>query len=223
MNRKWFAITLLVLGAIFLLDKSLLSILGIILLMLGGSEFRSYTKHRKNGSELVNVPMKTVFITVGAILLVIVLLVVRESSLQTYEPEPQVQDVVAGHPPTREELLQLVNEERAKVGVEPLVVNPMLEESAQWKADDMAVYNYFGHENHDGTRGVDIIPNFAGEICIVGSENLVDNIYTNTAEGSLQAWKTSQSHYDAMVNPNYTLTGFGINGTKIVEHFCQTR
>lgn len=53
-------------------------------------------------------------------------------------------------PPTREELLKLVNEERAKNGVAALTEDARLDTSAQRKADDMATYHYFNHvSTHD--------------------------------------------------------------------------
>lgn len=41
-------------------------------------------------------------------------------------------------PPDAQELLELVNAERAKVGVAPLVIDERVQKSAQLKADDMA-------------------------------------------------------------------------------------
>lgn len=48
-------------------------------------------------------------------------------------------------PPTAEELLELVNAERKRVGVAPLIHHKDIEKSAQLKADDFAERNYYSH------------------------------------------------------------------------------
>lgn len=126
---------------------------------------------------------------------------------------------------TAEELLTLVNDERAKNGVAPLVIDPMLTESAQWKADDMKKYGYFGHvkpgeTEANGLAYLDKLNNAQGRCQRIG-ENLTNNIHTNDSLSAVAAWIRSEPHHLAMIDPKYSLTGFGISGTKIVEHFCQ--
>lgn len=132
-------------------------------------------------------------------------------------------------PPTRAELLKLVNQVRAKHGVAPLVENPILDKSAQWKADDMVRYNYYGHVKPGtaGNDGLDYL-NSLKPACVYISENLADNVYlgtntpdNNTSANTVSMWYASTPHREAMLNPKYTLTGFGVNGTLVVEHFCQ--
>lgn len=122
--------------------------------------------------------------------------------------------------PTVDELPKLVNAERAKNGVKPLKIDARLNASAQMKANDEVAYNYFGHVNHDGTRGYDYINN-VGITCATDSENLRQNLGDNTSANTVSAWIASKPHHMAMINEKYTLTGFGINGDQIVEHFCQ--
>jgi uncharacterized protein YkwD len=124
-------------------------------------------------------------------------------------------------PPTVSELLILINAERAKVGVKPLVIDERLNQSAQRKADDEVKYNYFGHISpHDGKHGYEYI-NDVGIYCKIDAENLRENANINTSQAAISGWDNSAPHYTAMINPNYTATGFGINGHEIVEHFCQ--
>lgn len=157
---------------------------------------------------------------------------------------PEVQAAAKEELPlTRDNLLKLVNEERAKVGVAPLVMDGMLNESAQWKADDMKAYNYFGHSRigETNSNGVDYLGQLNQQypICTAGSENIV---FAQTLEIAMDWWKNSPSHYGAMVDKDYTLTGFGIvyienmpkenitsstpvdfdmiDSYMIVEHFC---
>lgn len=132
-------------------------------------------------------------------------------------------------PPTRDELLKLVNAERAKVGVAPLTESPLLDQSAQWKADDEVTNGYFGHvkPGTTGNDGLDYLNSLHPQ-CTVIDENLIDNVDSatgavldNTSAGSVSGWVKSPVHYKAMINSQYTTTGFGINGTEVVEHFCQ--
>lgn len=127
-------------------------------------------------------------------------------------------------PPTRAELLRLVNEQRAKVGVKPLVESPLLDQSAQWKADDEIRYSYFGHVKPGtiGNDGLDYLESI-GSPCGAGnvSENLSrENYPPYTAQAAVTGWVHSKLHYQAMINPRYTLTGFGIADNQLVEHFC---
>lgn len=142
----------------------------------------------------------------------------------------QTQNAPQELPLTRENLLRLVNEERAKVGVAPLVIDDMLNESAQWKADDMAANGYFGHVKPgdieaNGIKYLDNL-NMSAHRCVHISENLTHRTdgltmsATQAVEGN--GWMSSKPHREAMLDPKYTLTGFGLMPDGAVEHFCQT-
>lgn len=142
----------------------------------------------------------------------------------------QIQQVKSKYevgPPTAEELLELVNAERERVGVAPLAIKDTLTQSAQWKADDMAKNNYFGHIKPGETRnnGLDYLDSIDEGLCRNISENITDNTVAedNYSQMSFYSWKSSPPHYKAMINPKYTLTGFGVSGTKVVQHFCIAR
>jgi len=137
---------------------------------------------------------------------------------------PTVNETPKLTPPTVDELLRLVNEERAKVGVAPLTIDTRLNQSAQFKADDMFTNIYFNHVDSSGKHGYSYVYDYAPGLCSIASENITDNttIESNTSKQAIYNWVNSEPHYKAMINPNYTLTGFGVSGTKIVEHFCQT-
>lgn len=131
-------------------------------------------------------------------------------------------------PLTVDNLLTLVNEERAKVGVAPLILDPLLNESAQWKANDMKAFNYLGHkkpgENVD--NGVDYLhrlDNENGDRCSYVSENLawMTRNAPLSSTGAIEEWVHSESHYKAMIDPSYTLTGFGVTNSIAVQHFCR--
>ena len=159
-------------------------------------------------------------------------------------PEQVIVEATKPTPPTRDELLTLVNAERAKVGVSPLVIDERLNWSAQEKADDMAEYKYFGHfsdksPNQRGDARQWLLD--SGVQCVASSENIVSS---STAAGAIDMWANSESHYKAMTDPKYSTTGIGVvfedyikmenitsskpisgdmvNKYMIVQHFCQT-
>lgn len=167
-----------------------------------------------------------------AILLVGLMWPFRSHDSQTRRSDTTVAKQLSGNtgrlPLTSENLLKLVNEERAKAGVAPLQIDSRLSQSAQRKADDEVKYGYFGHVSpNDGKHGYEYITD-TGIYCKTDSENLVNNIdpatskpMDNNATGAVEAWIASKPHHAAMLDQRYTLTGFGISGTQVVEHFCE--
>ena len=123
-------------------------------------------------------------------------------------------------PPTVDELLRLVNEERAKVGVAPLRVDERVQRSAQLKATDMDINNYASHIMP--STGKVLSPemdSLLSSACIDSSENLTV-ISVKTTERAIYNWVHSEPHYKAMTDPRYESTGFGIANSTIVQHFC---
>lgn len=126
--------------------------------------------------------------------------------------------------PTVQELLELVNKERAKSGVSALKLKSELTASAQYKASDMAERGYFGHKapGTNQNNGLDYLnKTFTG--CSWVSENLVGDATTSIS--AVLGWKKSLPHLRAMLDKKYALTGFGValnkDGTySVVEHFC---
>lgn len=142
---------------------------------------------------------------------------------QTAQVQPQYETIpVKENPPTVEELFKLVNEERAKVGVKPLILDPRLNKSAQEKADELVKEGWDStpHVNNAGKHGYQLIGEVAPE-CKVGSENLATQI---TSKRIVDSWNDSPKHKEAMSNQNFTITGFGIAKAKYTyyttEHFC---
>ena len=142
-----------------------------------------------------------------------------EEQSQANIPEPKVA--------TREELLSLVNTEREKAGVPALVVDERVQKSAQLKSDDMVAYDYKQH----------IIPRYGKLLSPEMNDLLVDacsdsseNFYFGneslvTSKSALHGWMNSPAHKQAILDPKYTSTGFGVSmspdGFMIaVQHFC---
>lgn len=137
----------------------------------------------------------------------------------TVEPVKQ-STVQVSKAPTVQELMDAVNAERAKVGVAPLTIDTRLNQSAQVKADDMIANNYYAHVDKNGKHGYAYAYDYDPD-CKRASENIVYGGSGMTTSRAMTSWKGSKAHYEAMVNPAYTTTGFGIQDTVIVEHFCK--
>lgn len=126
-------------------------------------------------------------------------------------------------PPDAQEILELVNKERARIGVAPLVMDENVQKSAQLKADDMVAKGYRQH----------IIPGtqytlskemayWVNKSCSKSSENIswrTDNI-PGTSQDVFNGWMSSKPHREAIQDPKYTKTGIGTHKDIAVQHFC---
>lgn len=123
----------------------------------------------------------------------------------TATPEP---DTVEDQP-FEEELLMLINQERAKVGAAPLQRSLTLSLIAQEHSAQMAELDFFGHNNQDGKTFDDRIKN-KGYNYSVAAENLfAGNGPYNNPEYVISTWLKSDTHRDNMLNPIYTEVGIG--------------
>jgi uncharacterized protein YkwD len=122
---------------------------------------------------------------------------------------------------TVEEVSRLVNVERQKLGVASLTLDPRMNAAAQAKADDMRNEGYYDHVNpKTGKHGYSLVYEYTGTLCRHASENLTGAI---SSQEAVDKWLVSKPHHDAMLNPNNSLVGYGINGNYVVQEFCQTK
>lgn len=129
---------------------------------------------------------------------------------------------------TVESLLKSVNEERRKVGVQPLILDERLNKSAQAKSDSMMAERVLSHTDKNGKQGYTYIFDYVGDTCTYASENISLTREVNTSNTKIiDGWVGSKPHYEAMTDSKYTLTGFGIAKDDIswyvTQHFCQLR
>ncbi|HYF96765.1 MAG TPA: CAP domain-containing protein [Patescibacteria group bacterium] len=120
---------------------------------------------------------------------------------------------------TPEDWLNAVNAERAKAGVVPLTLDARLNASAQQKANELSSEpdtDGNPHTNSKGVQGYTYIHQSLN--CTYASENIVWN-YASVPSG-IEWWLGSPAHRTAMLDSQYTLTGFGTSGSFTVEHFC---
>lgn len=119
---------------------------------------------------------------------------------------PSVPDVPAANEKIMDEIVVLINKERAKVGAPALKVHEGVEDIALIKSKDMVDNNYFAHESPTLGLYSDLLRK-AGISYRAAGENLVAG-YT-TAESAVNAWMNSPGHKQNLLNPIYTHTGVG--------------
>lgn len=101
-------------------------------------------------------------------------------------------------------LVNLTNQNRVVANLSELTVNPVLEQAAQMKADDMASKGYFAHNTPEG-----FTPwywfNKAGYKYAFAGENLAVN-FENSKDVET-AWMNSPGHFLNIMNPKFTEIG----------------
>ena len=120
-------------------------------------------------------------------------------------------------------LFNLVNAEREKAGLKPLIRDTRLDATAQARADDMVARKYFSH-NDPVTREnlVDILN--GQKQCASSSENIMrrDRVGDDNKD-AIESWMNSVAHRNAILDPQYDVTGVAINDNIAVQHFCNLK
>jgi hypothetical protein len=101
-------------------------------------------------------------------------------------------------------LVVLANEDRADKSIGELSINPLLEEAARLKAEDMASKGYFAHYGPDGTAPWDWIDK-AGYAYSYAGENLAID-FTDSDQVD-RAWMNSPTHRANILNSTFTEIG----------------
>lgn len=118
--------------------------------------------------------------------------------------------------PDPNETLDLVNQERAKVGLLGLVADEGLGLVAKARAQDMANRQYYAHKDPDGKYYYDYFENFgvsAGYNC----ENL-DLVFVPSQELVISEWMASlRGHRGCMMNATTTHAGYATTKLTLVN------
>ncbi|MFB4265093.1 CAP domain-containing protein [Nonomuraea sp. GTA35] len=106
------------------------------------------------------------------------------------------------------EVVRLVNEERAKGGCSAVKHDPQLRAAAFGHSADMAAKKYFDHTSKDGRSFMDRIK-AAG---FTGGSGWAENIAKGqrTPAQVMQSWMTSSGHRANIMNCKYNLIGVGV-------------
>ena len=103
-------------------------------------------------------------------------------------------------------MLQLVNEERQKAGVSPLILDTELSKVADVKAKDMVDNNYFSHDSPTYGSPFTMMKDFGIRYTAAG-ENLAGYNSVDKAHVGLM---TSDGHRKNILNSNFTHIGIGV-------------
>ena len=101
--------------------------------------------------------------------------------------------------------LTTINDYRAQNGLGPLSENLTLDNDARWMANDMAVHNYFSHEDSLGRDPFTRMDDLGYGYNTWRGENLVAG--TETAAYSFKMWHESPEHNANMLGSHYTVIG----------------
>ena len=107
---------------------------------------------------------------------------------------------------SEEKMLVLVNEERAKVGAPPLVMNEKLRQVARAHSEDMWARSYFAHVDPDGNDPFDRM-RAAGITFGTAGENLA---LAHTLERAHDGLMNSPGHRRNILDPSFHKVGIGV-------------
>lgn len=128
----------------------------------------------------------------------------------TPAPSPTSSAPSSGSVGTAEEneVVRLVNEERARGGCSAVKHDPQLRAAAFGHSADMAAKNYFSHDSQDGRSFMDRI-RAAG---FTGGSGWAENIAMGqrTPAEVMQGWMNSSGHRANIMNCKYNLIGVGV-------------
>ena len=104
-------------------------------------------------------------------------------------------------------LSSLTNQERQQNNLAKLIVNPLLSEAAQKKAEDMSKNQYFSHVSPDGKT-----PWFWLELVGYKYDYAGENLAINfdESEDVTNAWMNSPAHRENILKKSYTEMGSGV-------------
>lgn len=105
-----------------------------------------------------------------------------------------------------EEVIALVNEERARRGLPALTYNSALANVARTKAEDMAVNNYFSHNSPTYGSPFEMLQTFDIPFTAAG-ENIAKG--QTTAQEVMNAWMNSSGHAANILNSSFSEIGVG--------------
>lgn len=113
------------------------------------------------------------------------------------------------------EVVKLVNIERQKEGLAPLVADSLLSSVARKKSQDMATNNYFSHTSPTYGSPFDMMKSFGVKYNTAG-ENIARGQLT--AQSVMNGWMNSSGHRANIMNPSFKKIGVGMyessNGRK---------
>lgn len=108
---------------------------------------------------------------------------------------------------TKEALVNLTNQERKSLGLGELRSDPLLDQAAALKAQDMLNFDYFSHNSPEGKT-----PWYWIKLSGYNYQKAGENLAIGFVDGEevMQAWEDSPSHFANLINPGYKEIGIGV-------------
>ncbi|MHB8172221.1 MAG: CAP domain-containing protein [Thermincolia bacterium] len=103
-------------------------------------------------------------------------------------------------------VVELVNVERSKAGLKPLVADSLLSKGARAKSQDMADQGYFNHNSPKYGSPFDMMKTFGVKYNAAG-ENIAAG--QTTPEAVVTGWMNSPGHRANILNPKFGKIGVG--------------
>ncbi|MFH8574914.1 CAP domain-containing protein [Streptomyces zaomyceticus] len=113
-----------------------------------------------------------------------------------------------GQSSAADQVIALVNAERAKAGCGPLTANATLTKAAQGHSDDMAARDFFDHTNPDGAGPGERVTS-AGYPWSTYGENIA--MGQSSPEQVMESWMNSPGHRANILNCSFKEIGVGIH------------
>ncbi|MNP26528.1 Cysteine-rich secretory protein family protein [compost metagenome] len=113
-------------------------------------------------------------------------------------------------------MVDLVNQERAKAGLQPLKSDAALTNVAMIKAKDMYNNNYFDHNSPTLGSPFDLMKSEGIQYRTAG-ENIAKG--QRTPQEVMNAWMNSEGHRQNIMNANYTSIGVAYYNGEWVQEF----
>lgn len=116
------------------------------------------------------------------------------------------------------QVVDLVNQERAKAGLSALVIDSKLAQMAMDKAVDMYNNNYFDHNSPTYGSPFNMMKTYGISYTYAG-ENIAKG--QRTPQEVMTAWMNSQGHRENILNANYTKIGVSYYNGEWVQEFIR--
>ena len=134
----------------------------------------------------------------------------------TTNPTTPPATTAPGYSAVQQQILQLVNQERAKAGLNALALDSLLTKVATEKARDMSANNYFSHTSPTYGSPFDMMRSFGVKYSYAG-ENIAAG--QRSAQEVMNAWMNSSGHRANILNANFTKIGVGYVNNQWVQMF----
>lgn len=107
----------------------------------------------------------------------------------------------------KQEIVDLINEERARIGLNELEVSPKVMQAAQIRSDECTVS--YSHTRPNGKSFNTVFEDV--DLGSGGRENIASGVVFGSAQRVVDAWFDSPGHYEALTASEYNYIGVGIS------------